>query len=150
MTTKNVQIKSIAAPTSNAGNMIPGMIGTRGEAYDEDLYYGGDMIESHSETGMIQTTPSYRYFFGGGYVDINKTMMRYQPTYYYYSKDHLGNVRSVVKANDGSGATEVQRTHYYPFGGVMGIPYINHGDNHSTKTIRDQAIFDPTEKPSYR
>lgn len=35
MTTKNVQIKSIAAPTSNAGDMIPGMIGTRGEAYDE-------------------------------------------------------------------------------------------------------------------
>lgn len=64
MTTKNVQIKSIAVPTSNAGDMIPGMIGTRGEAYEEDLYYCGDMIESHSETGMIRTTPSYRYFFG--------------------------------------------------------------------------------------
>lgn len=42
------------------------------------------------------------------------------PEYHYYSKDHLGNVRSVVTKNESTNAvTEVQKTHYYPFGGII-------------------------------
>ncbi len=40
--------------------------------------------------------------------------------YHYYSKDHLGNVRSVVtKSTFTNAVTEVQKTHYYPFGGII-------------------------------
>ena len=37
------------------------------------------------------------------------------PQYHYYLRDHLGNIR-VVMAQDG---TVEQKTHYYPFGGIM-------------------------------
>lgn len=40
--------------------------------------------------------------------------------YHYYSKDHLGNVRSVVTKSPFTNAvTEEQKTHYYPFGGII-------------------------------
>ncbi len=48
------------------------------------------------------------------------TNLTYAAKYYYYSKDHLGNVRSVVTKNTNTNAvTEVQKTHYYPFGGII-------------------------------
>jgi len=41
-------------------------------------------------------------------------------TYHYYLKDHLGNIRSVVTKNPSTNViSEVQRTHYYPYGGII-------------------------------
>lgn len=41
--------------------------------------------------------------------------MDHKGDYYYYRRDHLGNVREVWKAT-GAGAQTVQRTRYYPSG----------------------------------
>ena len=49
--------------------------------------------------------------FNGGYVELNANG---QPTYHYYTKDHLGNNRAVVNHN----GTVEQVVHYYPFGAV--------------------------------
>ena len=49
-----------------------------------------------------------------------QTSTQSPPQYYYYTKDHLGNIRSVVTKNQSTNAvTEVQRTHYYPYGGII-------------------------------
>ena len=47
-----------------------------------------------------------------GYI----TLSGFTPTYHYYLKDHLGNVR-VVQHQDG--VTIEQANHYYPFGGLF-------------------------------
>ena len=49
-----------------------------------------------------------------------QTSTQSPPQYFYYTKDHLGNIRSVVTKNPSTNAvTEVQRTHYYPYGGII-------------------------------
>ena len=71
-------------------------------------------------TSDINTnTGEYTYLFGNGYVSFNDVSYSSKPVYHYYTKDHLGNVRSVVKANTDGTITEVQRTAYYPFGGII-------------------------------
>ena len=49
-----------------------------------------------------------------------QTPVQSPPQYFYYTKDHLGNIRSVVTKNPSTNTvTEIQRTHYYPFGGII-------------------------------
>ena len=49
-----------------------------------------------------------------------QTSTQSPPQYYYYTKDHLGNIRSVVTKNPSTNTvTEIQRTHYYPYGGII-------------------------------
>ena len=49
-----------------------------------------------------------------------QTPVQSPPQYFYYTKDHLGNIRSVVTKNPSTNAvTEVQRTRYYPYGGII-------------------------------
>lgn len=76
-------------------------------------YISGD-VEVEGESMAYGKT--YKYYFGDGYVQFYPGSSR-SPQYYFYSKDHLGNVRSVVTKNPSTNEiAEVQRTHYYPFG----------------------------------
>lgn len=59
-------------------------------------YTGGTLDRIHTEEGYI-------------------TMSGSSPEYYYYLRDHLGNVRSVLTPS-GSGFSVVQQQDYYPFG----------------------------------
>ena len=65
-----------------------------------------------------------RFLFDGGYCQYpqNATPAT-QPSFHYYTRDHLGNNRTVV-SEDG---TLEQVTHYYPFGGIYGDATLNAG-----------------------
>lgn len=52
-----------------------------------------------------------KFLFDGGYCTFESST----PTFHYYSKDHLGNIRVVTDEN---GKIE-QTIHYYPFGGIF-------------------------------
>ena len=52
-----------------------------------------------------------KFLFDGGYCTFESS----SPTFHYYSKDHLGNIRVVTDEN---GKIE-QTIHYYPFGGIF-------------------------------
>ena len=91
--------------------------------YDEEIYIGGDFVKSVPNLATSLMLPTYKYYFGDGYISVN-SFFAFGSTngakYYYYSKDHLGNVRSVVTKDASTNAvTEVQKTHYYPFGGII-------------------------------
>jgi len=83
------------------------------EFYD-NIYYGSDAVVNRYS--QIAT-----FFFGDGYIDIPIPSSSTWPVtqYYYYAKDHLGNIRSVVTKNSQGVISEVQKTHYYPFGGII-------------------------------
>ena len=68
------------------------------------LDYCGNIVYSDKKPVKI--------LFDGGYVTIKKGV----PTYHFFLRDHLGNVRVVADAN---GNLE-ERNDYYPFGGLMG------------------------------
>ena len=85
------------------------------------VFYGNDaVINTLSRTAT--------YYFDGGYVDIKITGSGTWPVtqFYYYAKDHLGNIRSVVTKNSQGVISEVQKTHYYPFGGIIADISKNH------------------------
>ena len=52
-----------------------------------------------------------KYLFAGGYLTASES----GAVFHYYTPDHLGNNRAVIK-QDG---TIEQVTHYYPFGGII-------------------------------
>ena len=62
---------------------------------------------------VVENTNLSRYDFAGGYVTFLSNAVS---GWHYYIQDYQGNNRMVVK-NDG---TVEQRTHYYPYGGVIG------------------------------
>ena len=78
---------------------------------------------------VTQPDGTCTYYFGTGYIKQDGPQYAVSPSqtpvqsplqYYYYTKDHLGNIRSVVTKNPSTNAvTEVQRTHYYPYGGII-------------------------------
>ena len=68
------------------------------------LDYCGNIVYSDDKPVKI--------LFDGGYVSIKKGV----PTYHFFLRDHLGNVRVVADAN---GKLE-ERNDYYPFGGLIG------------------------------
>jgi len=70
-----------------------------GISVDSVNYYGSLVFEN----GQLS-----KGLFDGGYA----TFSGGQPTFHYYTKDHLGNNRAVVN-HDG---TLEQTVHYYPFG----------------------------------
>ena len=59
--------------------------------------------------------------FPGGYCTFPSKDKSNEPTFHYYTQDHLGNNR-VVTNEDG---TVEQITHYYPFGGTFGDAGLN-------------------------
>lgn len=65
-----------------------------------------------------------RCLFNGGYCSYPANpVASSQPTFHYYTQDHLGNNRTVVNEN----GTLEQVTHYYPFGGIFGDATLNAG-----------------------
>ena len=88
------------------------------------------------------------YYFGTGYikqdglqyaVSPGQTPVQSPPQYFYYTKDHLGNIRSVVTKNPSTNTvTEIQRTHYYPYGGI--IADISTGQNIQPRLYNDKKL----------
>ena len=62
-----------------------------------------------------------KYQFDEGYCKAAKVSNTSQDnfTFYYYNRDHLGNVRQVAKATRSKNGTIVQTMDYYPFGAQL-------------------------------
>ncbi len=71
----------------------------------DTVEFFGDIIYGNGQLDKI--------LFDGGYCTFAGNLS--QPTYHYFTRDHLGNVRAVVN-QDG---TIEQVNHYYPFGGIF-------------------------------
>lgn len=67
-------------------------------------YYCGNVVYDEGERMLLTDE---------GYVTFD--LVTGTPRYHYHLRDHLGNIR-VVMSQDG---TVEQKTHYYPFGGIM-------------------------------
>ncbi len=74
---------------------------------DSTLYVGAYEFCSNS---------SDKYFFANGYIGFVRGRL---DSYFYYAKDHLGNVRHVDRSTPGRDNGIVQITNYYPFGGIL-------------------------------
>ena len=123
MTGEKLRVRHYAAPsalsssrmTLSAGSSVLSQTSSLG--YEEDEYLGADIVKHTSVSGLISSTPSYKYYFGGGYMTFSETT-NVEPKFYYYTKDHLGNIRNVLTKNDSGQMEEIQRT-AYPFGGII-------------------------------
>ena len=71
---------------------------------DSTLYIGGFEFSNTLDAG--------KFYFANGYLDCDRSG---HCNYHYFAKDHLGNIRSVFKAN----GTKEQVNNYYAFGGIM-------------------------------
>jgi RHS repeat-associated protein len=69
--------------------------------------YCGNVVYENGNLKMILTEE--------GFI----TMENGAPAYHYYTKDHQGNNRMVVKAGNNMDGAAEQYNHYYPFGGVF-------------------------------
>ena len=97
---------------------------------------------------ITQPDGTCTYYFGTGYIKQDglvslsgpgQTPVQSPPQYFYYTKDHLGNIRSVVTKNPSTNAvTEVQRTHYYPYGGI--IADISTGQNIQSRLYNGKEL----------
>ena len=112
---------------STAGTQADGYVG--GSASITDALTLDDTEYLDADFTVTQPDGTCTYYFGSGYIKQDglqyaaspgQTPVQSPPQYYYYTKDHLGNIRSVVTKNPSTNAvTEVQRTHYYPYGGII-------------------------------
>ena len=59
----------------------------------DDTYYCGDYLTRNALDGTAT------YYFDNGYIQIPPQNQMAQPQYYYYTRDHLGNVLEVMKAD---------------------------------------------------
>lgn len=77
-----------------------------GSTYVKDsTEYCGNLIMKNGKPSM--------YMFAGGYYSFNNCLLN---GCHYYIQDYLGSNRMVVNKN----GTVEQKTHYYPYGGVIG------------------------------
>jgi len=79
-----------------------------------------DNLEYQITSGMLQSLYLLRMHNPEGYAD-NVSINPYGPFYYYYHKDHLGNIREVWRALCMRSGTNIaantdQQTQYYPSG----------------------------------
>ncbi len=121
---EKLRVRHYAASSNVISHVSAIRPGTNTIRYSEEEYIGGELVKSGSVSGTSSTPPTYKCYFGDGYISFNSFDLSFNsdivPEYYYYSKDHLGNVRSVVTKKESTNAvTEVQKTHYYPFGGII-------------------------------
>jgi RHS repeat-associated protein len=70
-----------------------------------DEQYFGDLVTNRGIP--------IRILHDDGYIELNSQM---SPTFYYYLKDHLGNVRVVFTPNTDNTPAYIQANDYYPFG----------------------------------
>jgi RHS repeat-associated protein len=82
--------------------------------------YCGNVIYENGNLKMILTEE--------GFI----TMENGAPVYHYYTKDHQGNNRMVVKAGNNMDGAAEQYNHYYPFGGVFETNNNNNNNNNSS------------------
>lgn len=120
MTGEKLKVAHWTAMASTASATIAGigdvLTPTQPRNIKTTEYIGGD-IEAESQSLIYGS--AYKYHFGNGYVRFYPGSTQI-PQYYYYTADHLGNIRSVVTKNHSTNEiTEVQQTHYYPFGGII-------------------------------
>lgn len=113
--TANVITPWAISPVDGLTPIGPGI--SRVQYNDED-YIGGDVVVSRASSALTQIS-TYRHYYVNGYAQFFPAFYSTTPQYHYFSTDHLGSVRSVVKANADGTATELQYTHYYPFGGII-------------------------------
>lgn len=73
-----------------------------GQLQSDERYFG-DLVTENGLPSLI--------FHADGYVDVSGI----QPLFTYHLKDHLGNVRIVIRAGGSSGNLK-QTNDYYPFG----------------------------------
>ena len=103
---------SAATTTSTTSTTTSGT--AKSSVVSSETLYLGPNIQVDPLTG------TYTYFFGGGYCEFKPNDPTSVPQYFYYTKDHLGNIRNVLtKDPDTNEMIEVQRTAYYPFGGII-------------------------------
>lgn len=93
-----------------------GLISPEKVMLEESTEYAGDFI--------LKDGKPYMLLFDGGFCLYSRTAAQGNtPEFFFYTKDHLGNNRTVV-----SEAGELKQvTHYYPFGGVFGDEGMNAG-----------------------
>ncbi len=94
----NKRLSIVSAPSSMMSDAL---------RKDSTLYVGAYELCSNS---------SDKYFFVNGYIGFERGRL---DSYFYYAKDHLGNVRHVDRSTPGRDNGIVQITNYYPFGGIL-------------------------------
>ena len=114
--------KSLSITYDNC-NMPMKMDFGNGKSIQYSFSATGEKLQvKHALSGTISTTDYIgpyvftnhkvdKLLFEGGYCTFESST----PTFHYYSKDHLGNIRAVTDEN---GKIE-QAIHYYPFGGIF-------------------------------
>lgn len=97
-------IENIVVPINTTLPLQPAQI-----LSEDSVEYLGDEVY---ENGALS-----KYLFTDGYASLETTT----PIFHYFTKDHLGNIRTVVNEQ----GTLEQVTHYYPFGGIFADAGIN-------------------------
>lgn len=97
-------IENIVVPINTTLPLQPAQI-----LSEDSVEYLGDEIY---ENGALS-----KYLFTDGYASLETT----NPIFHYFTKDHLGNIRTVVNEQ----GTLEQVTHYYPFGAIFADAGIN-------------------------
>lgn len=97
-------IENIVVPINTTLPLQPAQI-----LSEDSIEYLGDEVY---ENGALS-----KYLFTDGYASLETKT----PVFHYFTKDHLGNIRTVVNEQ---GSLE-QVTHYYPFGAIFADAGIN-------------------------
>ena len=97
-------IENIVVPINTTLPLQPAQI-----LSEDSVEYLGDEVY---ENGALS-----KYLFTDGYASLETNT----PVFHYFTKDHLGNIRTVVNEQ---GSLE-QVTHYYPFGAIFADAGIN-------------------------
>lgn len=103
-TTYLTVIENIVVPINTTLPLQPAQI-----LSEDSIEYLGDEIY---ENGTLS-----KYLFTDGYASLDTAT----PIFHYFTKDHLGNIRTVVNEQ----GTLEQVTHYYPFGAIFADAGVN-------------------------
>ena len=103
-TTYITPVENIVVPINSTLPLQPSQI-----ISEDSVEYLGEEIYANGELE--------KFLFADGYVSLATP----DPKFHYFTKDHLGNVRTVT---DEQGTLE-QVSHYYPFGGIYGDAGLN-------------------------
>ena len=106
--THQTAVPNITVPIGSTRELAPSEILS---ADSTDYLLGGSLTLRNGRIDKLQFDEGYcqaeRYASNADQDNI---------TFYYYDRDHLGNVRQVVKADRTTNGTVVQTMDYYPFG----------------------------------
>jgi len=104
-------VPNITVPIGGTRELSPSEILS---ADSTDYLLGGSLTLRNGRIDKLQFEEGYcqaeRYAYNADKDNI---------TFYYYDRDHLGNVRQVITATGSNKGTVVQRMDYYPFGAQL-------------------------------